>query len=103
MEQTESEVRVIDDEQVDMEMDQNDEESLDKMANERINDDKSCTKIVSTWWFNFYKKNSLLIRAIFGILIAYAYPPLGAQYLQPQITATWIAVLIIFGKRSNPP
>mmetsp|Transcript_608 Transcript_608/g.822 ORF Transcript_608/g.822 Transcript_608/m.822 type:complete len:325 (-) Transcript_608:53-1027(-) len=33
---------------------------------------------------------------VFPIIIAGASPPLGADYLQPQITATWVAVMIIF-------
>ena len=31
-----------------------------------------------------------------AILLALAYPPLGAIYLAPQVTATWIAVVFIF-------
>lgn len=45
---------------------------------------------------NFYTKNSFLILALLAILLAYAYPKLGNTYLVPQITATWIAVIIIF-------
>ncbi len=48
-------------------------------------------------WCSFYNKNSFLVLVVFAILIAYAYPPLGAEYLRPDITATWIAVLFIFG------
>jgi sodium/bile acid cotransporter 7 len=44
----------------------------------------------------FYGNNSFLILVLTVILLAYAYPPLGATYLAPQITATWIAVMIIF-------
>ena len=47
---------------------------------------------------NFYFSNSLLCLVAMAILLAYAYPPLGAEYLQPKITATWIAVIFIFGK-----
>lgn len=49
-------------------------------------------------WCKFYYKNSFLVLVVCAILIAYAYPPLGAEYLRPDITATWIAVLFIFGK-----
>lgn len=45
---------------------------------------------------NFYFSNSLLCLVAMAILLAYAYPPLGAEYLQPKITATWIAVIFIF-------
>jgi len=44
----------------------------------------------------FYKDNSFLILILCAILLARAYPPLGADYLQPKITATWIAVMFIF-------
>ena len=45
---------------------------------------------------NFYTNNSFLILVVIVILLAYAYPKLGAEYLYPQYTATWIAVIIIF-------
>jgi len=47
-------------------------------------------------WISIYTKHSFLILVICAILLAYAYPPLGAEYLAPQITATWIAVIFIF-------
>jgi len=52
----------------------------------------------NTWkaWSKFYSANSFLILVVVAICLARAYPPLGADYLQPQITATWIAVIIIF-------
>jgi len=34
--------------------------------------------------------------AILAIILAKAYPPLGATYLKPKITASWIAVIFIF-------
>lgn len=45
---------------------------------------------------SFYKQNEFLLLVIAAICLARAYPPLGAQYLAPDITATWIAVCIIF-------
>jgi sodium/bile acid cotransporter 7 len=47
-------------------------------------------------WQRFYHQNSFLILIICAILLAYAYPPLGAIYVAPDITATWIAVIFIF-------
>uniref|UniRef100_A0A7S1YYZ9 Sodium/bile acid cotransporter n=1 Tax=Trieres chinensis TaxID=1514140 RepID=A0A7S1YYZ9_TRICV len=47
-------------------------------------------------WCKFYNANSFLVLVLVVILVAYAYPPLGAIYLAPQITATWIAVMFIF-------
>lgn len=46
----------------------------------------------------FYFTNEFIILAIVAILLAKAYPPLGAEYLQPQITASWIAVIFLFCK-----
>ena len=45
---------------------------------------------------NFYFDNEFLILVVAAILLARAYPPLGAEYLVPEITATWLAVCIIF-------
>lgn len=44
----------------------------------------------------FYWEQEFIIHVILSIVLAYAYPPLGATYLAPQITATWIAVIFIF-------
>jgi sodium/bile acid cotransporter 7 len=44
----------------------------------------------------FYFANEFLVLVVTAILLARAYPPLGATYVQPQITATWIAVALIF-------
>jgi hypothetical protein len=46
----------------------------------------------------FYFKNEFLIMILLAIALAKAYPPLGADYLKPEITATWVSVVIIFGK-----
>jgi len=46
--------------------------------------------------WNLYTKNSFLLLLLTAILLAYAYPPLGAKYLAPKVTATWIAVVLIF-------
>lgn len=44
----------------------------------------------------FYWKHKFILLVAFGILMAKAYPKLGAVYLQPEITASWIAVCLIF-------
>ena len=46
---------------------------------------------------DFYFKNEFLIMILLAIALAKAYPPLGADYLKPEITATWVSVVIIFG------
>jgi sodium/bile acid cotransporter 7 len=45
---------------------------------------------------DFYINNQFVINISLSILLAKLYPPLGAIYLCPEITATWIAVAIIF-------
>jgi len=57
---------------------------------------KSCYKRLWKRWRNIYAANSFLILVVCAILLGLAYPPLGAVYLAPQITATWIAVVFIF-------
>jgi len=56
--------------------------------------------LTKTWhsWCNIYAKYSFLILIVLAVALAKAYPPLGAIYLKPQITATWIAVIFIFCK-----
>jgi len=44
----------------------------------------------------FYNNNEFLVHIVIVILLARAYPPIGAEYLAPKITATWIAVCLIF-------
>lgn len=45
---------------------------------------------------NFYWKQEFLILVVLAIPLARLYPELGAVYLKPAITATWIAVSLIF-------
>jgi len=56
-----------------------------------------------TRWKKFTKNASLIYAkyefpflVLLAILVAWAYPPLGATYLVPNITSTWVAVIIIF-------
>ena len=59
-------------------------------------DRKPCYRRAWKRWRRIYAANSFLILVVCAILLALAYPPLGAVYLAPQITATWIAVIFIF-------
>jgi solute carrier family 10 (sodium/bile acid cotransporter), member 7 len=52
---------------------------------------KLCHRLIEFYW-----QQEFLIHILLSILLAFAYPPLGAIYLAPQITATWIAVILIF-------
>jgi sodium/bile acid cotransporter 7 len=56
------------------------------------------TKCQSVWGcitavFNTY---SFMVYAAAGIILAYSYPPLGAVYVYPKITSSYIAVITIF-------
>jgi len=53
---------------------------------------KSCWN----WWCALYSNYSFMILAVGALLLAYAYPPLGAVYVYPQITSSYIALIIIF-------
>ena len=72
----------------------------DKVTVDDTNDVSKATKQVCCCTLvdisRFYWENEFLILVILAICLAYAYPPLGATYLAPQITATWIAVIFIF-------
>jgi hypothetical protein len=50
-------------------------------------------RVIKAYW-----DNEFVCLAVIVILLAYAYPPLGATYLAPDITASWIAVILIFSK-----
>ena len=50
-------------------------------------------RVIKLWW-----EYEFLFLVIVAIGIARAYPPLGAEFVAPDITATWIAVMLIFGK-----
>lgn len=47
--------------------------------------------------FGCYHEYEILILFAVAIFLAKVYPPLGDEYLYPQITAKWIAVVFIFG------
>ena len=42
------------------------------------------------------ERNQFPLLIIISIIAARIYPPLGAKYVHPEITATWIAVIVIF-------
>jgi hypothetical protein len=61
-------------------------------SNEKPSKCKNCWN----WWCAFYSKYSFIILAAAALILAYAYPPLGAVYVYPQITSSYIALIIIF-------
>ena len=44
----------------------------------------------------FYWNNEFTCSVVVAVLFAWIYPPLGAEYLAPKITSTWIGVMLIF-------
>lgn len=46
--------------------------------------------------FQLCVKNEFVILIVLDMVLARIYPPLGAKYLYPQITASWIAITFIF-------
>jgi sodium/bile acid cotransporter 7 len=66
-----------------------------KMDKEEPEDVGFCRR-ATTRLSDFYWTNEFLILVVVAIALAKAYPPLGADYLQPDITATWLAVCFIF-------
>lgn len=73
------------------------QENVDTSASASDNNaTPSISKRIYSKCQSIYTTHSFLIKALILILLAFAYPPLGAQYLAPQITATWIAVIFIF-------
>lgn len=73
-------------------------ETIEEPADESENEPAPPTgiRVFGACLCTFYTKNSFLVLLLLAILLAYAYPPLGATYLAPKVTATWIAVMIIF-------
>ncbi|GKY93559.1 hypothetical protein MPSEU_000323300 [Mayamaea pseudoterrestris] len=67
-----------------------------KTDDETADNDSSCSRRLCKCLTSFYMTYDFLILAVLAILLAKAYPPLGAIYLAPEITATWVAVIIIF-------
>eukprot|EP00584_Thalassiosira_punctigera_P024719 CAMPEP_0172553542 /NCGR_PEP_ID=MMETSP1067-20121228/51267_1 /TAXON_ID=265564 ORGANISM="Thalassiosira punctigera, Strain Tpunct2005C2" /NCGR_SAMPLE_ID=MMETSP1067 /ASSEMBLY_ACC=CAM_ASM_000444 /LENGTH=420 /DNA_ID=CAMNT_0013341749 /DNA_START=95 /DNA_END=1357 /DNA_ORIENTATION=+ len=45
---------------------------------------------------NLYEDNRFVVHIALAIGLAKLYPPIGAVYLLPNITATWLAVVFIF-------
>jgi hypothetical protein len=76
-----------------------DDKTEGAQTNEEPEEEQSpglCRRIGNRLW-QFYNNNDFICQIVVAILLARAYPPLGADYLQPQITSTWIAVIFIFG------
>jgi sodium/bile acid cotransporter 7 len=73
------------------------EPSVEKQENddEEQTDDSACRRNLKRL-VAFLHANDFLVLVVLAILLARAYPPLGAIYLYPKITADWLAVAIIF-------
>lgn len=72
------------------------EPTKEATADDSAEEEKSGLSKTLACLAKFYWTNEFLILILVAILIAFAYPPLGAIYLAPKVTATWIAVMFIF-------
>lgn len=72
------------------------EPTKEATADDSAEEEKSGLSKTFACLAKFYWTNEFLILILVAILIAFAYPPLGAIYLAPKVTATWIAVMFIF-------
>ena len=63
---------------------------------ENKEDDQSLCQKIASFAVNIWNSHSFLCMVVIAIIVASLYPPLGAEYLYPQYTATWGAVLYIF-------
>ena len=65
-----------------------------KKVEDTDNDEPPAEKSGAAKFFDclkkFYFTNEFLILIFLAILLALAYPPIGATYLAPKITATWV-------------
>lgn len=59
-------------------------------------ENKSVSEKVGMFISNLWNTHSFLTMVIIAIIAASIYPPLGAEYVYPEYTATWGAVLFIF-------
>ncbi|KAL7574497.1 hypothetical protein ACA910_015858 [Epithemia clementina (nom. ined.)] len=73
----------------------NGEDVVDK-NNQEGDDQDTKPSTIAGWLCDVYKANEFVILILASILLARVYPPLGARYLAPKITAGWIYVCIIF-------
>ena len=74
------------------------EEAAESPSEEEGQEEEKTSRFRKIWKraVRFWNVNQFPLLIILSIGIARAYPPLGATYLAPEITATWIAVAIIF-------
>jgi sodium/bile acid cotransporter 7 len=56
----------------------------------------SCLESLKRRVIHICENESLLVMVSIAILLAYIYPRLGAEFLFPEVTAHWIAVILIF-------
>ncbi len=92
---------IIDDNNGTTKIDQESNDIIEEETNNNHQHDNSHLSILSRWkkkLWHLYEKECLLVEVMLAILLAYCYPKLGAVYIYPNVTAHWIAVIIIFCK-----
>ena len=58
--------------------------------------DLTLCEVISKLAIDLYRRNEVFILVLCAILLARMDPPIGATYVQPNITASYIAVIFIF-------
>jgi solute carrier family 10 (sodium/bile acid cotransporter), member 7 len=77
-------------------VDSNDDNNGDDAVSQNKAEEEEQQPSWSRRFWDFYTKQEFLILVVLAIPLARAYPQLGAYYLHPKITATWLAVSFIF-------
>ncbi|GKY93561.1 hypothetical protein MPSEU_000323500 [Mayamaea pseudoterrestris] len=72
------------------------DETKSSFDNDETDVEVSCCRRFVNRLLAIYWSNEFLFLVVLSILLARAYPPLGAVYLAPDYTASWIAVIFIF-------
>lgn len=70
--------------------------SGDERSKIGVNNDQSRSYTCMRKLKELYEENEFLLLILIAIVTAKIYPPLGAEYLYPDITADWISVMFIF-------
>jgi sodium/bile acid cotransporter 7 len=73
-----------------------DDDGAERGAATSRRDRRTCLQKTKHRVLDFYEKFDFPIHVLLAIFIAWMYPPLGAIYVVPYVTANWVAVCYIF-------
>jgi hypothetical protein len=72
-----------------------DEDNDNDDDNDSDDDDDDSSRTLNYHISRWFYKNEMTVLIVVAIALAWAYPPLGAKYLYPHITTTWILLPFI--------